>query len=194
MKKLFALLLFVVLPFRLLAQQGTEPSSNLSPHALGASGSMISGPGLSYEYIFGSQRIRLTAFAFYEKNGSSGYNMTGILGGEYQFDIQKSSVTRFYCFGGGHYWYEKYKNGDYIVYENSSPYEQITKDNSYGIGGGFGFEITGWERILFDLNAGIMYHHLDHTYTYSGGSSYEDPNYPQQYFGPGGGFAIYYRF
>src|SRR5690242_3911854 len=112
--KTLLLVLVLLTPLTLLTQE--EPAEKLSHHALGLSASMLSSPGLSYQYIFNDDhRIKLTAFGFYEKNPSNSSTLTAIVGGEYQVTLTRSRTTRFYLEVGGYYWQEK-SEYEYLSY------------------------------------------------------------------------------
>jgi hypothetical protein len=201
--KILFIITILSLPAYLFAQddsESTASTSSLSNHALGGSASMVSAPGISYEYIFGSNRIKLTGFAYMESSQYGGDNFTGVIGGELQQDLQKSRSTRLYGFIGGYYWYENNSN-DYSVYSNDPNYLEMTankeKRNEFSTGLGIGFEVQAWKHIFISLDISMLYRRTswNNTIEYEDGTSTVVNNRkPDKYLGPGTGFSIYYRF
>ena len=187
-----SLLLFLLLltPLTLLAQE--EPEEKLSHHALGLSASMLSSPGISYQYIFNDDhRIKVTGFGYYEKNQSNSSTLTAIFGGEYQLTIARSRITRFYLEAGGYYWHEK-SESEYISYPEETPYTSVNKYTTVAGGAGIGIEVAIDRHFLISIDGSLLYRNQKRTYTDD--YYYNDSNTPTEYFGPGIGFAVYYRF
>lgn len=187
-----SLLLFLLLlaPLTLLAQE--EPEEKLSHHALGLSASMLSSPGISYQYIFNDDhRIKLTAFGFYEKDPSYSSSLTAIVGGEYQFTLARSRITRFYLEAGGYYWHEKSEYTS-TSYPEEIQYTSVNKYTTVAGGAGIGIEVAIDRHFLISIDGSLLYRNQKRTYTDD--YYYSDPNTPTEYFGPGIGFAVYYRF
>ncbi len=190
------LIIFALIPTYLFAQEG-EREAPLSHHALGASASMLSGPGISYQYIFAEdQRIQLTGFAYYQKDGNNGDNMIGIIGAEYQHDIVSNRSTRFYGFLGGHYWYNRNNYSTYVTYDplGGGTFTTAYTDKMYAMGGGVGIEVFLWRHITMNLDLDLLYRSETRTNYNSDGSSQNDYGSPSQYFGPGIGVGFFYRF
>lgn len=187
------LLLVIVLlaPLTLLAQE--EPAEKLSHHALGLSASMLSSPGLSYQYIFNDDhRIKLTAFGFYEQNQSNSSDLTVIFGGEYQVTLTRARSTRFYLEVGGYYWHEKSQN-DYTNYPDNVTQTSVNKYTTVVGGAGIGVEVAIDGHFLISIDGSLLYRQKNH----NGDNIYGNYNNIYdlvKYFGPGIGFAAYYRF
>jgi hypothetical protein len=188
--KTLLLILVLLAPLTLPAQE--EPAEKLSHHALGLSASMLSSPGLSYQYIFNDDhRIKLTGFGFYEKNQSNSSELTMIFGGEYQVTLARSRATRFYLEVGGYYWHEK-SEYEYITYPEETSNASVNKYTTLAGGAGIGVEVAIDGHFLISIDGSLLYRNQKRTYSEDISSSYN--NTPREYFGPGIGFAAYYRF
>src|SRR5687767_8417886 len=96
------------LPVVIIAQEVEEPEYPLSKHALGASASTFSGPGISYQYIFNEDhRMKLTGFAYYIKEKADNTDLVTFVGLEYQRNFFTTDSRRFYGLVGGYYGYSK---------------------------------------------------------------------------------------
>lgn len=189
MKTLLWVLLSLT-PLTLLAQEASE--EKLSHHALGLSASMLSSPGISYQYIFNDDhRIKLTGFGFYEKNQSNSSDLTAIFGGEYQLTLTRSRATRFYLEVGGYYWHEK-NQYDYSSYPDYVTETSVNKHTTVAGGAGIGIEVAVDGHFLISIDGSLLYRNQKRTY--SEDISYSYNRTPTEYFGPGIGFAAYYRF
>lgn len=188
--KTLLLVLVLLTPLTLLAQE--EPAEKLSHHALGLSASMLSSPGLSYQYIFNDDhRIKLTAFGFYEKNPSNSSTLTAIVGGEYQVTLTRSRTTRFYLEVGGYYWQEK-SEYEYLSYPEEVSNASYNRYITLAGGAGIGVEVAVESHFLISIDGSLLYRNQKQTF--SEDRSYSYNNSPKEYFGPGIGFAAYYRF
>jgi hypothetical protein len=188
MKLLLLILLFA--PLAVLAQE--EADEKLSHHAIGLSASMLSGPGISYQYIFNDDhRLKLTAFGYYEKTGSGSSDLTMIVGGEYQYTAASSRSTRFYIQLGGYYWNEKnvYQSASYPDY---TTYSSTNQYKTFAAGAGIGFEVAVERHFLISIDGSLLFRRSKRTYPSELSYSYNGT--PTEYFGPGIGFAVYYRF
>jgi hypothetical protein len=186
-----ALLVLVLLtPLTLLAQE--EPAEKLSHHALGLSASMLSAPGLSYQFIFNDDhRIKITAFGYYEKNQSNSSDLTAIAGGEYQVTLTRARSTRFYLEVGGYYWHEK-NQYEYTTFPEETVNASYNKYTTLAAGAGIGVEVAIENHFLISIDGSLLYRNQKRSYSPERSSSYNST--PIEYFGPGIGFAAYYRF
>lgn len=188
--KSLLLSLLILAPLTLLAQE--EPAEKLSHHALGLSASMLSAPGLSYQYIFNDDhRIKVTAFGYYEKNTSNSSSLTAIFGGEYQLTLARSRITRFYLEAGGYYWHEK-SEYESTSYPDETQYTSVNKNTTVAGGAGIGVEVAIDGHFLISIDGSLLYRNQKRTYNQD--IYYYNSNTPTEYFGPGIGFAVYYRF
>ncbi len=166
-----------------------EYGVGLSHHQLGIAGSMLSGYGLTYSYIFDRDfRIKTTAFAFYEDHTNS-YNWTALLGLEFQYTFESSSITRFYGILGGYYYryYNNYSYPSYIYDSVYTSYNSYNREREFALGAGIGLELLAWKHIVLNLDGLIEYSSRKNSDSYGG-------DYPTRYFGPGIGAGINYRF
>jgi len=188
--KSLLLSLLLIAPLTLLAQE--DSSEKLSHHALGLSASMLSSPGISYQYIFNDDhRIKLTGFGYYEKNQTNSSTLTAIFGGEYQATMARGRNTRFYFEVGGYYWHEK-SEYESTSYPDETPYASVNKYTTVTGGAGIGIEVAIDGHFLISIDGSLIYRNQKRSYSQD--IYYYDSSTPTEYFGPGIGFAAYYRF
>jgi hypothetical protein len=187
----FVIVFLFLIPLQVRAQ---EYGDSLSHHQVGISASTLSGLGGSYSYIFNRDfRIKSTIFAYYEDQGSGGYDWTGSLGLELQFSFESGPMTRFYGIVGGYY-YHYFNNFQsyYYVRDSLGTYTYLPDneaENDFAFGIGAGFEVLLWKHLVLNLDA--IFQFTQTKVTYSSLNSYPSL---KRYLGPGGGAGISYRF
>ncbi len=178
-----AVLAFLMSLSCLTAQENTKQKFS---HQIGASLSMISGYGLSYQYIISDKyRVKVTGFYASENNSiHMADELTTSFGIEGQKTLFLTEVTRLYAlFGIG-------INRDINQYTSQN---YIGKRSTYTGGGGFGIMIMASERISFNVDVGLLYSYFERKYyTISGNDPPPvSPAYRSEVsFGVGGGIGL----
>ncbi len=164
-------------------------------HQIGVSGSLISGVGISYHYIF-SDNYRVKATGFYlseEKSSHTSSNDVLISAGiEGQKALVKNETIRIYALLGISFFQEgSYDHGiDYssIIYSHQK--------SAYVGGTGFGIELLAVGRVSFNFDVGIIYSFQERKYYTSDGTKMPpiSPKYSSDIsFGFGGGIGFGYQ-
>ncbi len=176
----------------LTAQEQTKQEFH---HQIGAAGSLISGMGISYQYIFSDDyRVKCTGL-YYTETKSTDYSgdrtNTEIQAGmEVQKSLFKSKNTRVFAFVGvGILSSTTFSNVDIDTRASN-------KQNYYHTGAGVGLELLVMDRIAFNIEVGALY-----SVRVTSGeidspkhSIYETFSRREVGFGIGGGLGIGYRF
>ena len=185
-KNFFILItLIITSPFSLLYSEENEISNNCN--FLGLAASTISGTGLSYGRLFGSDYMVKISGMYYDSREEKSnpadstdkdFNKTKWwdTGAEFQKNIFSAAKERaamhFYGLLGGSYWYEK-KERPFSPEDND-------KLKYYTVGAGFGVRLIIGSR--FSFNADIGYQYADRI------------SNKEKYAGLGGGVGINYLF
>jgi hypothetical protein len=162
---------------------------------IGASGSFISGFGITYHYIFSDNyRIKHTAFYFYDGADSkkSSYDIYISMGIEGQKTLFKTETTRLYALLGIGFFQQA--NYDYGAEYGFSSYSR--KENTYSGGTGVGIELLAVGRVAFNLDLGLLYSFSERKiYTNDGTTPPISPQYRSNVgVGFGGGLGFGYQF
>lgn len=192
---MFKLIIVIFTLSSFIATAQEEKLAEQLHYQIGASGSLISGYGMSFHYIFSDEyRIKFTGLYYKETQNSSSeeietYMTIGIEG---QRTISKTGATRIYGLFGASY-YPRVRDNVYID-DSGNRSQYIYKINAYTGGAGIGVELLVLGRISFNLEAGALYTfeetHGTSSSIYSNGVSY----YSEVRFGAGGGIGFGYRF
>jgi len=185
--RIFLLLIILSLPIGAFAQSYDE---GLSHHQLGIEGSMLTGAGVTYSFIFDSLvRIKTTLLAYYQNQGNSSSDWTGSVGLEIQRTFITTESTRFYGLIGGYYYSHDYTNPSSNYYDStgnsylSTTY--TTSEHDFAVGLGVGLEVMIWKHVALNI-AG--------SFQYSGVNYNPSNNSNSRYLGPGIGAGVSYRF
>jgi len=130
-----------------------NPPESYPMHELGLTGSSISGSGFSYSFIFVEEmRLKFSGIYYYNKNNENESHWASV-GLEFQRNFIKYKALRIYGLFGLSYWYDKDLNG--VL--NVDPYASTVANNSFGIGVGYGIEVTLWKHVTLGANIGYEY-------------------------------------
>ncbi len=185
MKKLICL---IVLAAALSPAFAKEKKESYPGHQIGASASMFSGVGMSYQYIINSKtRVKATCFVYYYDDGGD-KDAWGSVGAEFQYNVRNYEETRFYLlFGLSRYYYEYEWGG-------SDKYTDI--ERTWAMGPGFGFEVLLLEHLALNAEVGFNFayeNNSDYSYYYYENDPYIDNDISRTYM-IGFGVGIYYKF
>jgi hypothetical protein len=208
--KMKYLIIFICL-LASIANSNSQDMNNLNEraypfHYVGATISTLSAPGVSYK-IYLNPRIgfKLTGYIYNDDNEHNYngnmedpiYNDTYVdnqliymIGGEFHYVIINTRNSRFYSLAGVGYFYNNNENTNYEYNTNNRHlYEDL--DSRFTTGAGFGFEISLWDHIVFDIQGCLQY--VDEK-----NQNYNNGNLVDDDFGRGinigGGAGIYFKF
>lgn len=131
----------------LLQLSAQECPTQKFSHQIGASLSMISGFGLSYQYVI-SDKYRVKVTGFYVIDNGSSNEIINSLGIEGQKKIFQTEIIRVYGLFG---------IGMYQIVNDYNLENYTSKDITYTGGGGCGISFLASERISFNFDVGLMY-------------------------------------
>ncbi len=192
MHKLLVIFLFSLI-MALTAQGQTAPTFH---HQIGVAGSLISGMGISYQYIFSDDyRVKCTGLYYTETKSTDildeRKSMDTQAGMELQKSIYMAKNTRVFAFAGAGVLLSTKRDFDV----NASLESRYRWEYYHG-GAGVGIELIAAGRISFNVEVGALYsvRVTSGEFDSAKHSVYETFSRREVGFGIGGGLGIGYRF
>lgn len=173
-------------------EQATSPFH----HQIGVAGSLISGMGISYQYIFSDDyRVKCTGLYYSQTNGFATFderNSTDIQAGmEVQKSLYLAKSIRVFAFAG----VGMLRLTD-RTFDVTASLESNYRTHMYNGGAGVGVELIAIGRVAFNIEVGGMYYVENRSGEFDSPkhSVYETFSRREVGLGIGGGLGIGYRF